>query len=294
VFYETDEVHGGGDADTTTDVYERFSGATTRISTGPSGGNGNFPAFFWTSSADGRRAFFDTLEPLASSSDSDTALDVYVAIADPLYPRPGGGTPLRVALVPAYQECTSPNSTHVTPLGSPSCTPPAQESALLTLSAVGRGTGSATLTALPGNVGTPADEADLAIAASATDVLNKSNGSDYSGTVLLTTRMRITDRSSGYSSEEGGTVQDMQFSLPVGCAATPSDPAGGTCSVSTSADTLVPGMVKETKRTIISAFQLNVLDVGADGTITPPSGACPPTCGSGDEKAYLTQGVFTP
>ena len=39
------------------------------------------------------------------------------------YPRPKGATPLRVSLVPAYQECTSPDKTHGAPLAFPSCSP---------------------------------------------------------------------------------------------------------------------------------------------------------------------------
>ena len=293
VFFETDESLSTGDTDTATDVYERFSSATTRISTGPTGGNGAFPAFFWTSSADGSRVFFDTLETLATS-DTDTALDVYVAIADPLFPRPGGATPLRVSMVPAYKQCTSPNSTHVAPLDEPSCTPAVQESALLTTSTIGRGLASAYLYAIPGNTGTGADEADFSISASATDVLNKVGGTDYTGKVILTTQMRVTDHSNGYSGEEGGTVQDAQFSVPFDCVTTPEPALGGSCSVTTTADTLLPNFVKETKRTIISTFSFNLLDAGADGSITPPSGACPLSCGSGDEKLFLTQGVFTP
>ena len=292
MFFETDESLSAGDTDTATDIYERFSGATTRISTGPTGGNGVFPAFFWTSSADGRRVFFDTLETLATS-DTDTALDVYVAIADPLFPRPGGGTPLRVSMVPAYKQCTSPEQHHVTPLDEPSCTPTVQESSLLTTSTTGRGLASATLSVMPGIPG-GADEADFSIAASATDVLNKVGGTEYTGKVILTTQMRVTDRSSGYSGEEGGTVQDVQFSVPFDCVTTPDPAAGGSCNVTTTADTLLPNFVKETKRTVISTFAFNLLDVGADGSITPPSGACPLSCGSGDEKVFLTQGVFAP
>ena len=50
------------------------------------------------------------------------------------YPRPGGATPLRVPLVPAYSACTNPNTTHVVPLAYQSCTPPVLESPLLTTS----------------------------------------------------------------------------------------------------------------------------------------------------------------
>ena len=49
------------------------------------------------------------------------------------YPRPKGATPLRVPLVPAYNQCTAPNRVHGPPLDSPSCSPPAQSSQHLTV-----------------------------------------------------------------------------------------------------------------------------------------------------------------
>ena len=49
------------------------------------------------------------------------------------YPRPKGARPLRVSLVPAYRECTSPNAQHGPPLAYPSCNPPAQQSGTLTV-----------------------------------------------------------------------------------------------------------------------------------------------------------------
>ena len=159
---------------------------------------------------------------------------------------------------------------------------------------MGRGLASAYLYTIPGNTGTMADEADFSISASATDVLNKVGGTEYTGKVILTTQMRITDRSNSYNSDEGGTVQDVQFSVPFDCVHTADTTLGGSCNVTTTADTLLPNFVKETKRTIISTLAFNLLDVGADGSITPPSGACPLSCGSGDEKVFMTQGVLAP
>jgi hypothetical protein len=225
--------------------------------------------------------------------------DVELLVRDPRvrYPRPGGATPLRVPLVPEYEQCTAPDSQHVAPLDEQSCTSPQLESSLLTTSRNGRGTGSARLDVQVGNPATPADEADVRIEASATDVIDTGDESDYTGDLLLSSMLRITDSASGSSASQSGTVQDFRFSVPVDCVATPG-PEGGDCNVSTTADTLVPGFAREGDRTIVSAFSIELRDVGADGSVTPspdPLGlGCPPTCGSGDERTYLRQGIFTP
>jgi predicted acyl esterase len=206
------------------------------------------------------------------------------------YPRPGGATPLLVPLVPEFAQCTSPDSNHVAPLSVASCSSPALESSLLTTSSIGRGSGSVRLDVMPGNPVTGTDEADVAIRLATADVRSTSGGPDYTGKVILRSLLRITDRNSVAGS---ATVQDMQFGIPVDCTATPSDPAGSTCSITTTADTLVPGFAREGSRAVVSAFSFNVLDAGADGDVGPSS-ACPPTCGTGDEAVYLRQGVFAP
>ena len=210
-----------------------------------------------------------------------------------LHPRPGGATPLRVPLVPAFAACASPNSSHVAPLAQPSCTPAPQESPLLTTSTTGKGVAFARLDVIPGNVTTAADEADLRIAASATDVRKSSDGSDYAGKAILTTALRITDRGNGYFSNESGTAQDLAFGIPVDCVATPDPAIGSGCSLNTTADTLVPGFAREGKRAVVSAFSMQLNDAGPDADIGSPA-ACPPSCGTGDEQAFLRQGVFTP
>ena len=188
------------------------------------------------------------------------------------YPRPGGATPLRVPLVPAFAACTSPNTSHVGPLSSGSCAPPARQSALLTTSTTGLGAGSAQLAVLPGNVGTDADEADVELRASATDVRRASDGGDYTGQLLLRTLLRVTDRANGAAGTVSATVQDLRFDVPFGCLAT-AGTAGGSCTLSTTADTLVPGFAREGKRTVIASQGLEVMDAGPDGIVTPASGA---------------------
>jgi glucose/arabinose dehydrogenase len=209
------------------------------------------------------------------------------------YPRPGGGTPLRVPLVPAFSRCLAPNATHAAPLAFPSCSPPAQESALLTTSTTGTGTGFARLAAVPGDPATGVDEADIGISAAATDVKRRSDGSEYAGKALLETRVRLTDRSNGNAGTESATAQDASLAFPVDCVATASTATGGACNLSTTVDTLVPGLAKEGKRTVVAAFTVQLKDLGADGSLGPPAG-CPPICGSGDEVVFLRQGVFTP
>lgn len=65
------------DTDVKLDVYERFAGAVTLLSTGPDGGNGAFDAIGRGVSEDGTHVFFETAERLSASADTDVQVDVY-------------------------------------------------------------------------------------------------------------------------------------------------------------------------------------------------------------------------
>ena len=120
------------DADEMPDTYERFAGATTLISAGPAALPTELPASYGGASADGTRVFFETAQPLVAA-DTDSAQDVYGAGVNASYPRPRGATPFRVPLVPVFQACTAPNSSHGAPLAFSSCKPPTQGSSFLTV-----------------------------------------------------------------------------------------------------------------------------------------------------------------
>ena len=55
------------------------------------------------------------------------------SMASATHPRPKGATPLRVSMVPAFNQCTTPNRTHGPPLAFPSCNPPVQSSTAITV-----------------------------------------------------------------------------------------------------------------------------------------------------------------
>jgi hypothetical protein len=44
----------------------------------------------------------------------------------------------------------------------------------------------------------------------------------------------------------------------------------------------------------MSMPSVEVTDAGEDASLTPASGSCPPSCGSGDEGVFLRQGLFAP
>jgi TolB protein len=223
------------------------------------------------------------------------------------YPRPGGGTPYRVPLVPAYRVCGSAsnpqNSNHVAPLALDSCSPPIIASETLTTGTTGNMAASARLDVVVGNPSTPADEADVGIQAQASDVrcgaLQQvfpgctAAGADYTGKLILTTVIRLTDGANGFGGVSG-TVENAQLSFPMACTTTPASSNGSTCAVSTTSDTVIPGFAKEGKRMILSTLSLRVRDSGADGDIGDSSPGCPPTCGTGDERTFLDQGIFLP
>lgn len=302
VFFQTFEALNSFDTDSGwIDIYERFAGSTTLISTGPASPNIAQNAEFAGNTSDGTRVFFNTLEPLLAS-DTDTYQDVYSAFGSASsFPRPASATPLRVPFVLAYNSCVAPNSTHTPPLNLPACTPPVRSSTELTMG-IAKSSGFAKIRVLPGNLATPEDEADISISIFASDVRRASDGLDYTGQLIQTSAMRLTDQANGTTQEGIGTIQDFEFSAPVDCVATPQpDPQipntrGSNCSTDTTVDALVPGAAKEGKRMVMSLQSIELLDLGPDGIMTPPPPGlgCPPRCGSGDEKPFMVEGVFTP
>jgi hypothetical protein len=191
--------------------------------------------------------------------------------------------------VPAYNQCTSSNRTHGPPLAYASCNPPAQSSGQLTVGTPdtpGNGAGAnssgyARMSAVLGNPATTADEADVRYKVSLTDVRKKSDLSDYTGQLQVKTSLRIVDRYNGPS--EVGVGQDTSFAVTVPCAATTSTSIGSSCTIDTTADAVLPGVIKETRRSIWQMGQVQVFDGGADGVVsTTPN------------TLFAVQGIFVP
>ena len=191
------------------------------------------------------------------------------------YVRPTSATPTSYRLVPAFKSCTSPNGVHDSPYAGSSCVPPVPASDYLTVGtadyngAPTKSTGLVKVQAIPGDLSTPADEADLSFTVNITDVRNKSDLSDYTGSLLVAFDVKRTDkrnRLTGTSSYVlGGTEVPFPLSFPVACAATADTTVGGTCSVTTSADSLAANLIAEGKRTIWQMNNLLVYDGGSDG-----------------------------
>ena len=213
------------------------------------------------------------------------------------FPRPKGATPTRVALVPGYNACTAPNRTHGPGLAFPSCNPPVRSSAVLTVGSpdangfAANSQGSVKLSTITGNPATEADEADIGLTLTATDVRNHPAGTDYAGRLGLAANLQITDNANAAEQPEPGTVQTIPLEFAVQCATTVDTTIGGSCSLATTYDALVPGAVQERVRAIWELGQIQVRDAGPNGT---GYAACPPTCGDGDETVFMRQGIFVP
>jgi hypothetical protein len=208
------------------------------------------------------------------------------------YPRPKGATPFRVPLVPSYRACSTPNRTHGAPLSFGSCAPPVLRSDYLTLGTpdsngkAANSIGSLLFNVLAGNPVTTVDEADVLVTASITDVRNQTDLSDYGGQLRANTTVRITDRDNGSGGSGGSdpaTVSDVPLGVTIPCAATTNTGTGGTCSVSTSLDSLVPGTVTEGDRSIWQLGDVTVSDGGADGLVS-----------TSPNTPFARQGLFVP
>ena len=216
--------------------------------------------------------------------------------------RPKGASPLQASMVPAFNQCTAPNRTHGAPLAAPSCNPPVQSSTAVTVGeptangAPANSVGFVKIKVLPGNPGPPEDT-DVELTGSITDVrclagtttcgsANAQDGADYTGGLQANATIRITDHDNGSPGPGGtdpATVVDLPFPVPVTCAATAATNIGGTCSTNTTANAVVPGSVKDTKRGVVEIGQIVVNDGGPDGNVsTVPN------------TVFERQGIFIP
>lgn len=204
-------------------------------------------------------------------------------------------TPLRVALVPSFRQTIGTTqcqarggapSTHGAPLNFTSCDPPGYVPG--TAARLGPGSsGFADLTVLEGDLVTAADEADVSVSLHASDVRDRQSGGDYlpSATgpdVTLKLKLRVSDDANGSPAVERGTITDFSFDVPVSCTAT-AGIAGSTCDASTSADSVLPGMIREGKDTVIQAFRARLDDSGANRVR-----------GDGDDRNFAMQGLYIP
>ena len=207
------------------------------------------------------------------------------------YARPQGASPLRVSLVPAFRACSAPDREHGPPLAFGSCNPPEPRSDHLTVGtpdANGNAVASVGMMkfgVFPGNPSTGADEADVNVAFSLTDVRRSSDEADYTGQLQAVATVRITDRDNELAPGGGSdpaTVSDFPFPATVPCVATPAA-AGATCELNTTLDALMPGAVKELDRSIWQLEAIQVFDGGSDGLVS-----------TSPNTLFARQGIFVP
>jgi hypothetical protein len=190
--------------------------------------------------------------------------------------------------VPAYEECTggNDNTSHGAPLAVPSCNPANPSSGYLTVGTpdangeADNSVGSVTLKTIRGDPSTPADEADVRIDTSITDVRRKEDLADYDGELVTVLHVRLTDRLSGFAQ----TVQDFPFNVTVPCTVTADTTIGSSCALTTTADAIAPGAVPEGNRSIWALDKVEVYDGGPDGLASTTAG----------NTLFETQGVFAP
>ncbi len=205
------------------------------------------------------------------------------------YPRPKGASPMRIALTIAYPQCTTPDLTHGSPLSSPSCSSPQHESDYLTVGTADanslppRSEAGLRLDTIVGNPATPGDQADVRIRSFVDDVFTKPGLADYIGDVRTQLTIRVTDRdNSGPAPNTGTLTVAIGFNTP--CTANTDPQEGSACTLDTTWDALIPGLVKEGKRTIWQLDQVELQDAGADANATT----------TGDNTVLARPGVFIP
>ena len=196
------------------------------------------------------------------------------------YVRPKGASPYRSPLAPIFERCERPggggsgriaDTMHGPPFDYKACSDPEQISGMVTVGTpdangqAANSTGHFTMAAKAGDPSTPADEADVRINMSVTDVRLQNGLGDYVGELQLSLESRITDLANGPGQNEAGTLEDFYWEATVPCTATSSTSIGATCALQTTVDTLMPGTVKEGRRTVWEQHDhIHVFDGGPD------------------------------
>ena len=174
------------------------------------------------------------------------------------FARPRGVGSTRVWLVPALAPCTAPNRVHGPALAFGSCTPPRPVSDYAMIGTQDRnaqpsnGAGFIRYRPIMGDPSTETDEADMAIRVNMLDVRVRGTLEDYAGELEARVPVRRSDRANGSGASETGTVQDHSFAVAVPCSGTADTTIGATCSTATTADAVLPGVVREGDRAVWS------------------------------------------
>jgi hypothetical protein len=242
-----------------------------------------------------------------------------IAPATHVHPANLGAKKITYVVVPAFKACTTGTTgTHGSPLAAPSCqtTAASAESATLTTGtgATFKGTSTLAIEVFCTDGAVPpcpaaGDQEDVKLTGSSTDVrckssiggngvlcptANASGGKDYAGEVQGNATIRITDHfntappaACSSTTSCSATVTDLPFPVTGFCVATPSDPTiGGSCSVTTTSDAVVPGaggVVKEGKKANVEIGQILINDGGTDGLAS--------TAGN---TVFARQGIYIP
>ena len=165
------------------------------------------------------------------------------------YVRPKGATPMYLSLVPAFKPCAAPNRQHGPPLAFGSCNWPQTESPVLLVSAGDtrlRSVGSLLVKVLAGAPG-GADDTDVQLRFSLTNVMNASDLSEYTGGLRAKIGVRVTDREQLFPAVSSTTAGfPLEWTVP--CAATPDPNIASSCALDTTLDALLPGAAAEGTR----------------------------------------------
>jgi plastocyanin len=199
----------------------------------------------------------------------------------PGYPRPKAATPLRASLAPAFKPCAAANRVHASPLTFGSCNPPVQASDWVTVGSpdangpAANSIGAVTLVVL--------SPADVRVVGSITDVRNKTGLADYSGQLQVKLPLQITDRLNGPGGNESATGSTV-VNITMPCATNTDATVGSTCSVTTTANAVIPGLVVGGSRAVWESQGVQVFDGGSDGLVSTATG----------NTLFADQAVFTP